>query len=48
MDGLTDEICVPYLDDNLVLRKTFENDVNNFRKVLQTERLWDKAEAQQV
>ena len=35
LEGLCDEICIPYLDDIIVFSKTFEDQVNNVRTVLQ-------------
>ncbi|XP_019221791.1 uncharacterized protein LOC109204700 [Oreochromis niloticus] len=33
--GLRDDICLPYLDDNLVHSKTFEDHLNDLKQVLQ-------------
>ena len=34
LDGLRDEICIPYIDDIIVFSKTFEDYVDHIRQVL--------------
>lgn len=39
--GLRDEICLPYLDDNLVHSKTFEDHLNDLKSVLQRYEIYE-------
>lgn len=36
LDGLCENICVPYLDDTLVFSKTFDSHMNDMRQVLRS------------
>ena len=34
LDGLRDDICIPYIDDIIVFSKSFEDHVDHLRQVL--------------